>query len=590
MTREGTRLALLLCSLACVEEATVDMVELETNDGHVFQIDIFEYPNQKGREPMHTMDLAGAMEACANEGKRLCSAAEWRRACAGADGFRRYAYGSAYIPRICHTQVDLPSGHSSMLDASELVAASGAYRDCKTDEGIFDLNGNLEEWVLDSWRDVGGMLEGGAFYTHQEYTDCTGRYSRQPDYRLVADQPVFSAGFRCCLSDEAPTAAEISSDAEQRLAKAQTLSSNASYASEDEVEVRPGLFMDRFEYPNRAGEMPLRTLSWEQARKRCTDAGKRLCEVSEWEQACSGTTQRPLPYGDRYLAGACPVYLSSPTPSGSHPACASDTGVYDLTGGVWEWTETPLDADALRSTPGESLREIRGGSWYVEERKGVCRPDDGYPAAPEGVGFPDVGFRCCRGQAVPKPTPTSMSNLACPEGLKPVGETCVSIHEFPGKAAERPRGNLNWEAAQEACKSQGRRVCTTKEWETACEGKEGRRWPYGHVYDADACFLLSSPRTVDEVNARPSGSLPECASPEGIMDLSGNLWEWTLAPDGRGVLRGGGWDFSAGMGQCRANASAEDGYSEPQFGVRCCADPTVEAAPEISDPGERTLP
>ena len=173
--------------------------------------------------------------------------------------------------------------------ASELVAASGAYRDCQTDEGIFDLNGNLEEWVLDTWRDVGGMLEGGAFYTHQEYTDCTGRYSRQPDYRLVADQPVFSAGFRCCLSESEPTEVDIASDAELRLTKARSLSSSEPYAPENEVEIRPGVFMDRFEYPNRAGEMPLRTLSWSQARQRCTDAGKRLCEAAEWERACAGS-------------------------------------------------------------------------------------------------------------------------------------------------------------------------------------------------------------------------------------------------------------------------------------------------------------
>jgi formylglycine-generating enzyme required for sulfatase activity len=580
----------LLASAGCAEDTAEEMVELETSDGHRFRIDIYEYPNQQGREPMHTMDLEGAKEACSKEGKRLCTATEWRRACAGSEGLRRYAYGSAYIPRICHTQVDLPSGHSSMLDASDLVASSGAYRDCQTDEGVYDLNGNLEEWVLDSWRGVGGMLEGGAFYTHQEYTDCTGRYSRQPDYRLVANQPVFSAGFRCCLSETPPTEADIASDADQRLEKARSLSSSASYQSDDEVEIRPGVFMDRFEYPNRAGEYPLRALNWEDASERCSKADKRLCGAAEWERACSGSLRSLLPYGDDYMAGACPVYLSSPTPSGSHPACASEAGVYDLVGGLWEWTNTPLDAEALRSQPDESLREIRGGSWYVEERKGVCRPEDGYPAAPEGVPFPDVGFRCCRGETQQPTSSTPTVKNGCAAGLLAVGDSCVSILEFPGKQGLHPRGNLDWQGAIEACSSQGLRVCSESEWERACEGSERRRWPYGDVFDPEACFLLSSPRDAGEVNARPSGSLTRCRTPEGIMDLSGNLWEWTRAEDGSGVLRGGGWDFSAGLGQCRSRAPAEGNYSEPQLGVRCCGEIKAPAVLETPVPSPDSPP
>ena len=60
--------------------------------------------------------------------------------------------------------------------------------------------GNLEEWVLDDWKGQRGMLEGGASYTHETYADCTGRYSRMPDYRLSPTQNIVSAGARCCWS------------------------------------------------------------------------------------------------------------------------------------------------------------------------------------------------------------------------------------------------------------------------------------------------------------------------------------------------------------------------------------------------------
>jgi formylglycine-generating enzyme required for sulfatase activity len=582
---------ILAVCLGCTEEATSDMVELETTDGHIFHIDIYEYPNKKGETPVHPVDLDTAKSTCASQGKRLCTATEWRRACAGPSGSRRYAYGAGYIPRICHTQVDLPSGHSSMLsdtsdaESEDLTASAGAYRDCLTDEGVYDLIGNVEEWVLDSWRGVGGMLEGGAYYSHRDYTDCTGQYSRQPDYRLAASQDVQSAGFRCCTSETEPTAAEIGLDATQRLEEARLLSSTQSYDSASEVEVQPGLFMDRYEYPNRPGEMPLRALSWHDAEARCDTAGKRLCTAAEWENACAGAEKYTQPYGSLYRPGACPVYLTAATVSGSHPACATQTGVYDLTGGVWEWTSTPLDAESLKVQDDEILREVRGGSWMVEDRKASCRPTDGYPAAPEAMAFPDVGFRCCRGQAQATEVQDTSPAMSCPSGLVLSGESCISTMEFPANSGQVPRGNLNWNDALSACSGQGLRVCSEREWETACEGPSGRRWPYGNVYNPDACFTVTGSEHT-EVNARPSGAQPECGTPDGVLDMSGNLWEWTRASDGSGVLRGGGWNFSAGLGQCRSRAEAEATHAEAQLGVRCCTDPVPIAAPGVQGPAD----
>ena len=76
------------------------------------------------------------------------------------------------------------------MDPSELIIASGDREACQSTEGVFDMVGNLEEWVLDSWRGAEGMLEGGAWYTHTSYADCSGRYSRQP-----AMNPHRQAGF-----------------------------------------------------------------------------------------------------------------------------------------------------------------------------------------------------------------------------------------------------------------------------------------------------------------------------------------------------------------------------------------------------------
>jgi len=43
------------------------------------------------------------------------------------------------------------------------------------------------------------------------------------------------------------------------------------------------------------------------ATKACEAAAKRLCTLSEWQEACRGERQQKFPYGDRYQAGACNV-------------------------------------------------------------------------------------------------------------------------------------------------------------------------------------------------------------------------------------------------------------------------------------------
>ena len=215
---------MILFLLACPEPATapegmVEIVDPSHREGR-FYIDTYEFPNTKGIKPTSYTNLNEAAEACASGGRRLCTAAEWRRACLGADGLNRFGYGPSHERERCHNEAGLPSGHSSMMDPEALLIASGDATGCATPEGVYDMVGNLEEWVLDDWRGIQGMLEGGAWYTFADYADCTGRYSREPDYRLTPDRRVYSAGFRCCWSETPPTEDDIAADAKARIAAA----------------------------------------------------------------------------------------------------------------------------------------------------------------------------------------------------------------------------------------------------------------------------------------------------------------------------------------------------------------------------------
>ena len=73
----------------------------------------------------------------------------------------------------------------------------------------------------------------------------------------------------------------------------------------------------------------------------------------------------------------------------------------------------------------------------------------------------------------------------------------------------------------------------------AAQGADGRLYPWGNEPDASKANVRSE-------GTRPVGSYPQGASPYGVLDLVGNVWEWTDSKqdDGRhwfSYLRGGSW-------------------------------------------------
>jgi formylglycine-generating enzyme required for sulfatase activity len=135
---------------------------------------------------------------------------------------------------------------------------------------------------------------------------------------------------------------------------------------------------------------------------------------------------------------------------------------------------------------------------------------------------------------------------------------------------DNPVVGMSWYEARAFCRwlsaLTGRTVTlpTEQQWQRAAQGDDGREFPWG----GDDPDELRCNWNRAEDGTTPVNRYPDGASPFGVMDMSGNVWEWCLTgwesgrtdPDGGEVrvLRGGSWSSDSPISLRAANRNASD--------------------------------
>jgi formylglycine-generating enzyme required for sulfatase activity len=129
----------------------------------------------------------------------------------------------------------------------------------------------------------------------------------------------------------------------------------------------------------------------------------------------------------------------------------------------------------------------------------------------------------------------------------------------------RPVTGVSWHEASAYAAWAGCRLPTEAEWERAARGPEGRKFPWGNDQINPSLANYGASKIG---SATPVGVYPRGATPDGILDMAGNVWEWcqdwwsdaytaddVTNPTGpqkgdRRVVRGGCWFLDSRYCRC----------------------------------------
>ena len=199
----------------CIDKYEASLVEILPNgqerawpyyepvEGHVVRA-----VSEKGVYPQGYISGNQAAEACKRSGKRLCKPREWKTACKGPEE-TKFPYGNEHHRGTCNDHgrsgmgklfgAEIAQGkgfvwnnmnHPDLNQLEGTLAETGSHEGCTNGYGVYDMVGNLHEWV----DDPAGVFQGGYYLDVQQNGDGCG-YRTDAHATWYHD---YSTGFRCC--------------------------------------------------------------------------------------------------------------------------------------------------------------------------------------------------------------------------------------------------------------------------------------------------------------------------------------------------------------------------------------------------------
>lgn len=138
--------------------------------------------------------------------------------------------------------------------------------------------------------------------------------------------------------------------------------------------------------------------------------------------------------------------------------------------------------------------------------------------------------------------------------------------------ANHPVVYVTYHDAKAYCDWAGKRLPSADEWKKACRGPEGLLYPWGNRFNRDLCNTAESQRGWETT---PVDRFPGGASPYGVLDLVGNVEEWTATTGPRGdlIILGGSWCMSCEIyGLPVLHRLASPSFLSNEQGFRCAKD------------------
>ncbi|HEY4000192.1 MAG TPA: SUMF1/EgtB/PvdO family nonheme iron enzyme, partial [Candidatus Xenobia bacterium] len=569
--------------------------------------------------PVVLISWNDAQAYCQWAGKRLPSEAEWEKAARGTDG-RRWPWGNEW------DKSRLNSGEAGPGCTSSV----NHYPQGRSQYGCMDLAGNVWEWVQDCYRPYPGnngsdedfgdkyrVLRGGSWDSFGHNARCANRTRNLPracvnvnGFRCASSAPQKQPGLRPSnLHESAVPPARISFEAAPLTLGARFLRAQELYVGRLNQREGPagallpmGLsdiegFLQRHPFLFRNGQTAHSLAEMAEVCQREPEMARhhlRTGDFTTWlkglgwadyhsaERIAKAYPGRELPYFlALVMAYGAPLRAGQPFLPPSEEVLERLTTQFGLSRFKLQRPDTiitPKDnGEMIVIAAGEFL--MGSSDAQVEEALGLAK--ERHSGAIKAWFLDEAPMHVVHldSYAIDKYPVTNAQFATFVKATRYEAQGDWRSQFTEGKESH-PVVYVTWYDACEYAKWAGKRLPTEAEWEKAARGTDGRKYPWGNKWDASRlnCHESGYRTTV------PVGTFPEGASPYGVMDMLGNVWEWTQDnynpyPDsdfwtdkfGRQykVFRGGSWNNYHFNNRC-ANRHREISHcSRSSHGFRC---------------------